>query len=296
MWRSFLYVVATVATEDAASLLQTRKNSAHSQLMYNVDKTVEIVNRTHTQCSCAFNGCGLFACPACPLIQCACSCSLEKEECSECCKGNKKCMQAKLKKLAKKRMADLASSLKYRTEYDQYKRITEMDHRAREDWEWRHEKKMRSHIMDKRKYNDGKHRIRMKSHATEKKRQKQLRKSLNKWVLENVEEAIRLSEGGKDVTPPNIIMPNCDCPKQWCPPTKGCPPCPKPKCPPCRECKGVINECRECKEDGAIKKAIHHFLQGNKMDVCPPQEEYDDYCEYKDTWPIDICPVDKECD
>lgn len=296
MWRSFLHVVVAVATEDAASLLQTRKTSAHSQLMYNVDRTVESVNRTNAQCSCAFNGCGLIGCPACPLIQCGCACSLEREECSRCCKGNKKCMQDKLKKAARKRMAELASSLKYRTEYDKYKRKTEMDHRMREDWEWKHQKNMRAHIAEKRKYNDGKHRQRMKSHATEKRRQKRLAKTLNAWVEENVEESIRLAAGGKDVTPPTIIMPVCDCPKQWCPPQKGCPPCPKAKCPPCRECKGVINDCEECEEDKAILKAVGHFLQGNKMDVCPPEEEEEDFCEFKDTWPTDVCPVDKECD
>lgn len=296
MWRSLLHVAVVVATEDAASLLQTRKTSAHNKLMYKVDRTVESVNRTYAQCSCAFNGCGLFACPACPLIQCGCACALEREECISCCKGNKNCMQKKLKTAAKKRMDELASSLQYRTSYDKYKRTTEMDHRSKEDWEWAHTKKLREHVAEKRKYNDGKHKSRMKSHATEKRRQSQLRKALNEWTEENVEDAIRLAAGGKDVTPPSIIMPSCDCPKQWCPPTKGCAPCPKAKCPPCRECKGIINECPKCEEDAAILKAVGHFLQGNKMNVCPPDEEYEDYCEFKDTWPIDICPVDKECD
>lgn len=296
MWSSLLQVVgATVSiTEDAASLLQTRKVSQHTQLMYSVERTMEVMNRTSALCSCAFNGCGLYACPACPLIQCGCACSLEEEECT-CCKGNKKCLQKKMKTAAKARMAELASSLNYRTEYDKYKRKTDLDNRAKEDWSWEHEQKLRKHVLEKRRFHDEKHKGRMKSHATEKKRQNQLRKSLAEWMEENVEEAIRLAEGGEDVTPAAIIMPFCDCPKQWCPPTKGCPPCPTPKCPPCRECKMMKEPCEACEEDRAISMAVGHFLRGRKMEVCPPEEDEENYCEYKDTWPVDICPVDKEC-
>lgn len=286
-------------TEDGASLLQTRRHELreHSQQMYNIGVTKTIVNRTFAQCSCAITGCGRFACAPCKQAMCGCLCKLENATCEKCCNGDHDCLQRKLQKAAKKRMEELESSLKYRTDYDKYKRSQVLDNRKEEDTEWQHEVKLRKSVQARRKSDDAAHRKKMQSHNAEKQSQKQLRKSLTKWMAENVEDAIRLANGGTEPPqPPVFFLPDCACPTVWCPPQRGCGKCPEPKCPPCRECKAQLNECPRCEEDKAIMRAVSHFLEGNKMNVCPPKEDYENYCEFKDTWPIDICPVDKECD
>lgn len=122
-----------------------------------------------------------------------------------------------------------------------------------------------------------------------------MRKSLKKWVKTNVDEAIRLADGGKDVTEYHIVfdLPDCDCPRIFCPPIEGCAPCPKANCPPCRQCVSR-NKCEPCEEDKAIRQAVSHFMAGHKMEVCPPEE---DYCGFEDLWPVDLCgtPENQTC-
>jgi len=293
-----LYVGATFADEDAASMLQMQilhKQTVETGALVTLkSKFLEFSEaNASTRCSCHWNGCAVFACMPCPLIMCQCPCAFERVQCRPCCGGDEVCIKNKLVGVGNRKLKKAVALEKYRIASAQYRRDMEIQDRDGEDQEWKFDKVMRQHIL---KVRGDKDKIWSKT-TDEHKRLKTARKLRNKFFMkwkkdlsDEVANVKRLLAGGRTQHSFDIINPICDCPPApRCPPPPGCPRCPPARCPPCKPCTGSGNTCEKCDEDEGIDDAVNKMMAQKDFVVCPPLGSY---CESKGTWPQG-CPAPK---
>lgn len=293
-----LHVGAFMGDEDreASSMLQTRtldKTGVEmGSKMALSSKSLEILEaNSSTQCSCAYNGCGTFACMPCPQMLCQCACAVEKVECPSCCNGDDACIKKKLLKVATGQLKLSEERDKYRIASANYKRHTVMEDRQDEDDDWKFDKKMREHTIKVRADQDKVWKDEKLSHKKLKKAGKARRQFFKKWkkdLSDEIANVKHMVDGGKVKPDFDITLPVCRCPPgPRCPPQQGCPRCPNYKCPPCAPCPTPRPSCDSCEEDAAIQMASNMMMIRKEFEVCPPMGSY---CDHKDSWP-EGCPA-----